>query len=227
LKQAVYSPNNAGHFGLASACYTHFTSPIRRYPDLIVHRIVKEYLAGALTPERREHWKKYLPPAALWTSQRERIATDAERELLDLKKVQVMEKRVGESFDGVVSSVTAFGAFVQLDEVFVDGLVRISNLRDDHYIYDDIRSLLRGRRTGRVLRMGQKVRVKLAAANTAKRQLDFELEGAPPKGQKPHVRAEQGRNPKARNPRSPHPSPRPPQGLNPNPGGGHHRQRGR
>jgi ribonuclease R len=226
LKQAVYSPNNEGHFGLASACYTHFTSPIRRYPDLIVHRIVKEHRHRALTPERQEHWKKYLPPAALWTSQRERVASDAERELLDLKKVQVMEKRIGESFDGVVSSVTSFGFFVQLDEVFVEGLVHISNLRDDYYIYDEIRSTLRGRRTGRVLRMGQKVRVKLAAANTAKRQLDFELEETPPKGQKPHGHPAQGRNPKSPNPQSHNPSPRHPQGQNPHAHNRHHRHRG-
>ncbi len=194
LKQAVYSASNAGHFGLASACYTHFTSPIRRYPDLIVHRIVKEHLRRASSPERPDHWKNYLPQAALWTSARERVAVEAERELMDLKKVQVMEKRVGESFDGVVSSVTAFGIFVQLDEVFVEGLVHISNLREDYYVYDELRSLLRGRRTNHVLRMGQKVRVKLAAANTSKRQLDFELERSP---------AEQGGKPPAPIP-SPH-----------------------
>ncbi len=195
LKQAVYSPKNAGHYGLASACYTHFTSPIRRYPDLIVHRIVKERLHGRLDAARQEHWRKLLPEVALWTSQRERTAVDAEREFLDLKKVQVMEKRVGESFDGVVSSVTAFGVFVQLDEIFVEGLVHVSNLRDDYYVFDEVRSMLRGRRTGRVLHMGQRVRVKLAAANIAKRQLDFELErAAPPSG--PH----KGGGPAPRNP---------------------------
>ncbi|HOW28890.1 MAG TPA: ribonuclease R [Elusimicrobiota bacterium] len=179
LKQAVYSPANAGHFGLASACYTHFTSPIRRYPDLIVHRIVKENLNGRLSAERQADWKKSLPGTAVWTSQRERVAVDAEREYADLKKVQVMQKHLGESFDGVISSVTAFGFFVQLDRIFVEGLVHVSNIRDDYYIYDEVRALLKGRRTGRVLHMGQRVRVKLAAANVLKKQLDFELEQTP------------------------------------------------
>ncbi|MEK6543462.1 MAG: ribonuclease R [Elusimicrobiota bacterium] len=176
LKQAIYSAVNAGHYGLASSCYTHFTSPIRRYPDLIVHRIVKEHLRCSLSNERQAFWKKTLPQTALLSSQRERIAVDAEREFMDLKKIQVMEKHVGDSFDGVISSVTAFGIFVELTDIFVDGLVHISNLRDDYYIYDEERSMLRGKRTNRLLQMGQKVRIKLAAANLLKRQLDFELE---------------------------------------------------
>ncbi|MBI2069643.1 MAG: ribonuclease R [Elusimicrobia bacterium] len=186
LKQAVYSPANAGHYGLASACYTHFTSPIRRYPDLAVHRIVKERLRGNLSARRQEHWKTILPNIGLWTSQCERLAVDAEREFLDLKKVQVMTSRVGESFNGIISNVTAFGFFVQLNDIFVEGLVHVSNLRDDYYIYNEARSTLTGRRTGRVLHMGRPVRVKLAAANLAKRQLDFELEQAlPPRGHQP------------------------------------------
>ncbi len=189
LKQAVYSPANAGHFGLASACYTHFTSPIRRYPDLIVHRIVKEHLHENLNAQRQGHWKMALPDIGLWASARERAAVEAEREFLDLKKVQVMQKHVGESFDGVVSSVTAFGLFVQLNDIFVEGLVHVSNLKDDYYVYDETRSTLIGRRAGRVLRMGQPARVKLAAANVLKRQLDFELElTLPPPGNKPSSR---------------------------------------
>jgi ribonuclease R len=176
LKQAVYSTQNVGHFGLASACYTHFTSPIRRYPDLCVHRVVKEYLQGQLTPERQVHWKRALPGAADRSSQRERLAQEAEREVLELKRVQFMEKRVGESFDGVISGVTAFGFFVQLIDVFVEGLVHINNLHDDYYIFDDVRVLLRGRRTQTTFRMGQRVRVRLAGVNVVKRQLDFELE---------------------------------------------------
>jgi len=176
LKQAVYSTENLGHFGLASTCYTHFTSPIRRYPDLIVHRLVRESLRHQSTPERQVHWRRELPPMASHCSQRERLAQDAERESLELKRVQFMEKHVGSSFDGVVSSVTAFGIFVQLTEIFVEGLVHITNLRDDYYVYDEVRHALRGRRTGKAFRMGQEVRVKLAAANVMKRQLDFELE---------------------------------------------------
>ncbi|MBI4063958.1 MAG: ribonuclease R [Elusimicrobia bacterium] len=186
LKQAVYSSKNEGHYGLASACYTHFTSPIRRYPDLIVHRIIKERLRQHLSAQRQEYWKTALADIGLLSSQRERTAVDAEREYMDLKKVQVMEKHLGESFDGVVSSVTSFGLFVELNDIFVEGLVHVSNLRDDYYVYDEARSTLRGRRTGRLLSMGQRVRVRLAAANTVKRQLDFELEPAKPSpGHKP------------------------------------------
>jgi ribonuclease R len=175
LKQAVYSPKNAGHYGLASDCYTHFTSPIRRYPDLVVHRLVREKLRHRLDPKRQDHWRKALPGIAAEASARERLAVDAEREFLELKRVQLMQKRVGDLFDGVAVSVTSFGLFVQLSDIFVEGLVHLSNLRDDFYIFDEVRATLRGRRTGRTLRIGQRVRVKLAAANVLKRQLDFEL----------------------------------------------------
>jgi ribonuclease R len=148
MKQAVYSPQNAGHFGLASPLYTHFTSPIRRYPDLCVHRIVKQRLHNRLNLERQAQWKRSLPHVCARTSGRERLAQEAERESLDLKRVQLMRKRVGESFDGIVSGVTAFGFFVQLREVFVEGLVHVSNLRDDHYVYDELHARLMGRRTG-------------------------------------------------------------------------------
>jgi ribonuclease R len=172
LKQAVYSPVNKGHFGLASSCYTHFTSPIRRYPDLIVHRIVKQGLRGTFNGG---YWKQQLPAIASHTSRRERIAVDAEREYLDVQKVRLMESRVGDTFDGVVSSVTNFGIFIQLNEFFVEGLVHITRLGQDYFLYDESRMTLRGRRSNRVFAMGQKVKVQLAAANVLKRQLDFEL----------------------------------------------------
>ncbi len=172
LKQAVYSPVNKGHYGLASACYTHFTSPIRRYPDLIVHRVVKERLQGKF---REPHWKKELPLICGHTSRRERIAVDAEREFLDIQKVRLMESRVGQDFTGVISSVTNFGFFVQLDEFFVEGLVHVTNLGNDFFVFDEPRMELRGRRSGQVFSMGQKVKVQLAAANVLKHQLDFKL----------------------------------------------------
>jgi ribonuclease R len=181
LKQAVYAPKNAGHFGLASRAYTHFTSPIRRYPDLLVHRLVKERLGGDLNPGRQEVWKARLGAWTADASARERVAVEAEREFLDLKRAQLMSRRVGETFDAVVTGVTSFGLFVQPTEVFVEGLVPVAGLTDDYYIFDEVRSQLRGRRTGRVYRLGQTVRVRLAAANTEKRQLDFALE-TPPRG---------------------------------------------
>jgi ribonuclease R len=177
LRQAVYSAINKGHYGLASACYTHFTSPIRRYPDLIVHRVIKERLHHAY---REAHWKKELPLIAAHTSKRERVAVDAEREYLDIQKVRLMESRVGENFTGVISSVTNFGFFVLLNEFFVEGLVHVTNLGNDYFVFDEARMILRGRRTGHTFSMGQKVNVQLAAANVIKHQLDFQLLSADP-----------------------------------------------
>lgn len=185
LKQAVYSPTNKGHYGLASACYTHFTSPIRRFPDLLVHRIVKERLNNRY---REAHWKHELTGLTTHASKRERIAVDAEREFLDVQKVRLMEPRVGETFNGVISSVTNFGLFVQLQEFFVEGLVHVTTLGNDYFVYDEARMTLRGQRSGRTFMMGQKVQIKLAAANVIKRQLDFQLikEEAPARTQPPH-----------------------------------------
>ena len=170
LRQAVYSAVNKGHYGLASACYTHFTSPIRRYPDLIVHRVLKERLQGQY---REPHWKKELQLICAHTSKRERVAVDAERAYLDIQKVRLMESRVGETFTGVISSVTNFGFFVQLNEFFVEGLVHVTNLGNDYFVFDEPRMVLRGRRSGQVFSMGQKVKVQLAAANVLKHQLRF------------------------------------------------------
>jgi ribonuclease R len=185
LKQAIYSPKNAGHFGLASTAYTHFTSPIRRYPDLIVHRLAKERANAHLTPPRQEQWKAQLTELTADASVRERIAVEAEREFLDLKRAQLMTRRVGESFDAVVTGVTSFGLFVQPTTVFVEGLVPMTELGDDYYLYDELRAQLTGRRTGKVYRFGQSVRVRLAAANTEKRQLDFVLESSLPPSSHP------------------------------------------
>lgn len=176
LKQAVYSEHNKGHYGLASTHYTHFTSPIRRYPDLIVHRLVKDKIHNKLTGQRQKFWSLTIPPISTHASKRERIAVDAEREFLDVQRVRLMEKRVGEKFVGVISGVTRFGIFVVLKEPFVEGLVHMTNLKDDYYFFDEVRVTLRGKRTGKTYRMGQTVNVLLAGANIVKHQLDFELQ---------------------------------------------------
>jgi ribonuclease R len=184
LRQAIYSPTNKGHYGLASECYTHFTSPIRRYPDLIVHRLLKERIHGV---QRDAYWTPALTSICDHTSKRERIAVDAEREFMDIQKVRLMESHVGETFDGVVSGVTNFGFFVQLNDFFVEGLVHVTNLGNDYYIFDEARMTLTGRRTGRVFSIGTKVKIKLAAANILKRQLDFELLGGDSRGGGKHT----------------------------------------
>lgn len=176
LKQAVYAMDNVGHYGLASPLYTHFTSPIRRYPDLAVHRLIREHLRRQLSQDRQARWRKDIPAVAARSSQRERLAQEAERESVDLKRVQFMEQHVGDVFDGVIAGVTAFGFFVQLKEIFVEGLVHVRDLQGDYYFFDEVRHVLRGRRTGQIFRMGDPVRVKVAAANVAKRQLDFAWE---------------------------------------------------
>ena len=174
LKQAVYSTKNQGHYGLASSCYTHFTSPIRRYPDLCVHRILKSSLRGNPSPALRS-WEHGLPQIALHSSLRERLAQEAEWESQDLKKVKFMKSRVGKAFSGIITSVTSFGFFVELADYQVEGLVRVESLEDDYYLYDEMRLTLRGRRTHRVFHPGQKVHVLLADANESKRQMEFQL----------------------------------------------------
>lgn len=174
LKQAVYSEVNAGHFGLGSACYTHFTSPIRRYPDLTVHRLLRERIRGELSLDRQRVWTRELPAIARECSHRERKAVDAEREFIDVQRVRFMENRVGEEFTGVVSGVAAFGFFVQLAEAFVEGLVRVADL-DDYYVFQEDRLALVGKRTGKAFRMGTPVKVQLVGANAQKGQIDFKL----------------------------------------------------
>jgi ribonuclease R len=176
MKQAHYQPENIGHFGLASTCYTHFTSPIRRYPDLIVHRMLERVLRGEkLKPNEREDVSSYLAQAGKHTSERERHAMDAEREMVDLKKAQFMMDRLGEEFTGVITSLANFGFFVELDAYFIEGLVRLSTLMDDDYHYYEKEYVIQGRRHGEKFRLGDKVRVKVVRINAFRGEIDFEL----------------------------------------------------
>jgi len=186
MKQARYAAENLGHFGLASRCYCHFTSPIRRYPDLAVHRILK---AALMHNDQKQSSKadkqlslatRNLSETAEHTSKRERVAMEAERDIVELKKIQFMQQHVGDEFDGYIAGVTGFGFFVELDQFFVEGLVHISTLEDDIYTYLEKQHALMGRRLKRVLRIGDKARVKVAAVNPATRRIEFILAGHSP-----------------------------------------------
>jgi len=176
MKQAVYQPENIGHFGLASTCYTHFTSPIRRYPDLIVHRTLDRALRNEkLKANQREDLLRALQESGKHTSERERHAMDAEREMVALKKAQFMMTKMGEEFRGFVNSLANFGFFVELDDYFVEGLVKLASLTDDDYDYYEKEYLIKGRRHGKKFRLGDNVRVKVARINAFRSEIDFAL----------------------------------------------------
>ncbi|NAP01776.1 RNB domain-containing ribonuclease, partial [Halomonas sp. MG34] len=175
MKQAKYDPQSVGHFGLATEFYTHFTSPIRRYPDLIVHRLIRTYLINKQMDQKTvNYWKEAMPEIARHTSERERTAVDAERETDDLKKAEFMKDKIGEEYTGVISSVTNFGLFVELENT-IEGLVHVSYLTDDYYHYDERRHAMIGERTAKVYRIGDEVKVKVASVNTDERAVDFEI----------------------------------------------------
>ena len=177
MKQAKYDPISVGHFGLATEFYTHFTSPIRRYPDLIVHRLIRTYLIEKkMDAKTISHWKERLPEIARHASMMERRAVDAERDTDDLKKAEFMQDKIGEEFTGIISSVTNFGMFVELENT-VEGLIHVSFLTDDYYRYDEQHQVLIGERTANVFRVGDEVRVRVAGVNMDEFTIDFELVG--------------------------------------------------
>ncbi|MFC4322407.1 ribonuclease R [Litchfieldia salsa] len=177
MKQAKYDPESIGHFGLSTDFYTHFTSPIRRYPDLIVHRLIRTYLIdGQLGNDVQKKWKEKLGEIADHSSNMERRAVEAERETDSMKKAEYMEDKVGEEYDGIISSVTNFGMFVELPNT-IEGLVHVSYLTDDYYRFDERQYAMIGERTGNVYRIGDEITVRVVNVNKDERSVDFEVVG--------------------------------------------------
>ncbi|MBQ7926834.1 MAG: ribonuclease R [Lachnospiraceae bacterium] len=177
MKQAKYSVESSGHFGLACQYYCHFTSPIRRYPDLQIHRIIKEQLRGRLKEERLAHYREILPEVAQHSSAMERRADEAERETDKLKKVEYMEERIGQVFDGVVSGVTGWGIYVELPNT-VEGMVHVSRLPGDYFYYNESTYEMVGEVTGRTYKLGMPVRIRVLGCDRMLKTIDFGLVGA-------------------------------------------------
>ncbi|MPM32360.1 Ribonuclease R [bioreactor metagenome] len=172
MKQAKYMPESLGHFGLAAKYYCHFTSPIRRYPDLQIHRIIKENLAGGLNEKRITHYNKILADVSTQSSKRERLAEEAERETDNLKKVQYMTKHIGEKFMGIISGVTNWGIFVELSNT-VEGLVALNTLRDDFYVFNPDKMCVTGEHTNKKYSLGDKITIMVDKADVENRTIDF------------------------------------------------------
>ena len=172
MAKAVYSEKNIGHYGLGFKYYTHFTSPIRRYPDLVVHRMLDEY-ARPVSGNRLADLRKQLPEIARQSSDRERVAAEAERTSVKVMQVEYMKRHLGDEFEGVITGVTDFGFFVEINDLLVDGLVRVRDLSDDYYLYDEKRYTLRGRSRGKTYRLGDKVRVRVVNVDPEDRAIDF------------------------------------------------------
>lgn len=170
MSKAVYSTENVGHYGLAFQYYSHFTSPIRRYPDVIAHRLLQHYLDGGKSPERSKYEEK-----CEYCSQRERLASDAERDSIKFMQVKYMEEHVGEEFPGVISGVTEWGIYVELPQSMAEGLIRLRNIHDDHYVFDEKKYAIIGQKNKRIFQLGDQVKIKVIKADLDRKQLDFEL----------------------------------------------------
>ena len=175
LKIATYEAENLGHFGIASKYYCHFTSPIRRYPDLFIHRIISKYIENnyKLKEEQKEKYKVQAVKYAKQSSDREKIAQKVERDSVDIKMAEYMQDKIGNEYDGVISSITSFGVFVELENT-VEGLIRFDNLGDEYFIYDEERKTLLGEETKTIYKIGDSIRVRVIRANKLLRQVDFE-----------------------------------------------------
>ena len=174
MKQAKYTVECSGHFGLACQYYCHFTSPIRRYPDLQIHRIIKDELRGRMSEERTNHYSQILPEVAKQCSTKERRADEAERETDKLKKAQYMQERIGDTFGGVISGITGWGIYVELPNT-VEGLIHIATLPDDYYYYDENAYEMVGEDSGRRFKLGQRVKVLVREVDTMTRTVNFTL----------------------------------------------------
>ncbi|MDQ0062126.1 ribonuclease R [Paenibacillus harenae] len=183
MKQAKYDSESLGHFGLAAEFYSHFTSPIRRYPDLVIHRVIREVLEGGghLTESRHEALTARMPEIAQHSSERERVAVDAERDTEQLKKCELMLDKVGEEFEGIISSVTSFGMFIELENT-VEGLIRLSDMSDDYYHFHEQHMVLIGERTSKIYRIGDEAKIRIARVDMADHTIDFELVDMKPRG---------------------------------------------
>ena len=178
MKKAEYKPENLGHYGLASKCYTHFTSPIRRFPDTTVHNLLRKYLFNKPSDKELKklisYWNENLPALCEHASEKERESIDCERDVDSMKMAEYMESHIGEEYDGIISSIMNFGMFIQLDNM-VEGLVHISEIKGDYYIFDDVTKTLRGQKKGKIYKIGQKVRVVVTAASKENSTIDFNL----------------------------------------------------
>jgi ribonuclease R len=188
MKKAEYTPKNIGHFGLAMPDYTHFTSPIRRYPDLLTHRILREKLTGKLDKDRRDVLTQRLPDLGELSTRREIVAKQAEWDSIKIKQARYLGQHLGETFSGTIVSVRGMGFFVRLDDILADGLIHVRSLHDDYYVYDEMAATLTGERSGRTFRLGDRVEVEVASADWKQKRIDFILADEPPHQVETHGR---------------------------------------